>query len=172
MARRTEIRSYDYVNQPYERVREALETDALEVFRSATRAAASRARSLASELHVNVGGLEVSAPIEIRVGEVEHVAGASPRTRVPIAWRAEERPHLFPFMDADLALYPLTATETQLDFSGRYEPPLGALGSAIDKVVGHRIAEASVHRFVADVARHLRDTIGRAAAEKPESRNG
>jgi hypothetical protein len=62
-------------------------------------------------------------------------------------------------MRAKLGVYPLTATETQLDFAGTYEPPLGAVGGAIDAVVGHRIAEASVHGFVVDVAHHLRETL-------------
>ena len=53
-------------------------------------------------------------------------------------------------MTAVLAVYPLTATETQLDFSGQYDPPLGAVGDAVDALVGHRIAEASVHRFVTE----------------------
>jgi hypothetical protein len=44
--------------------------------------------------------------------------------------------------------YPLTATETQLDFWGIYEPPLGAVGKAMNAIIGHRIAEASVHRFI------------------------
>jgi hypothetical protein len=34
-----EIRSYDYVNRPYERVRDALRQNALTVFQSATKAA-------------------------------------------------------------------------------------------------------------------------------------
>ena len=44
-----EIRSYDYVNRPYERVRDALRQNALTVFQSATKAAASRAQSIAAE---------------------------------------------------------------------------------------------------------------------------
>lgn len=36
-----EIRSYDYVNRPYQQVRDALRQNALTVFRSATKAAAS-----------------------------------------------------------------------------------------------------------------------------------
>lgn len=71
-------------------------------------------------------------------------------------------PSLFPFMKAELSIYPLTATETQLDFLGVYEPPLGALGKALNAIVGHRIAEASVHRFVSDVAGYLRQSIVRA----------
>jgi hypothetical protein len=40
-----EIRSYDYVNRPYERVRDALRQNALTVFQSAKKAAASRGPS-------------------------------------------------------------------------------------------------------------------------------
>ena len=68
-------------------------------------------------------------------------------------------PRLFPLMKADLSIYPLTATETQLDFKGLYEPPLGLLGKAVNAMVGHRIAEVSVHRFVSDVAQYLRETL-------------
>ena len=53
------------------------------------------------------------------------------------------------------------ATETQLDFLGRYDPPLGIVGDAMDALVGRRIAEASVHRFIGDVARYLREEIAR-----------
>ena len=76
-----------------------------------------------------------------------------------LEWQSARAPRWFPLMKAELAIYPLTATETQLDFLGHYEPPLGWLGSAIDAAVGHRIAEAAVHRFVVDVADYLRRTI-------------
>ena len=71
-------------------------------------------------------------------------------------------PSLFPFMKAELAIYPLTATETQLDFSGLYEPPLGAVGKALNAIAGHRIAEVAVHKFVNDVAGYLRESLGRS----------
>jgi hypothetical protein len=72
-------------------------------------------------------------------------------------------PNLFPFMKAELSVYPLTATETQLNLLGNYEPPFGVLGSMIDSVVGNRIAEASVHQFITDVAVYLRAEISKAA---------
>jgi hypothetical protein len=62
-------------------------------------------------------------------------------------------------MRGQLAMYPLTSTETQLDFSGVYEPPFGAIGKTMNAVVGHRIAEASVHRFIGDVAAYLRQAL-------------
>jgi hypothetical protein len=51
-------------------------------------------------------------------------------------------------MKGALSIYPLTATETQLDFWGLYELPFGAVGKAMNAIVGHRIAEVSGHRFI------------------------
>ena len=65
------IRCYDYVNQPYEAVRDALSVDVLTVFRNATKAAASRAQTVASELRVNVRGIEVGTDISTSVQEIE-----------------------------------------------------------------------------------------------------
>lgn len=158
-----EIRSYDYVNHPYRIVRDVLCADPQGVFRAATMAAASRAEAVAAQLHVSLGGLQVGAEIATEVGEIDESGSQATATRgirIPIEWAAARRPALFPLMSAVLSVYPLTATETQLDFLGRYEPPLGKLGDAVDAVVGHRIAEASVHRFVADVAQFLRTNLG------------
>ena len=153
-----EIRSFDYVNAPYERVRAALAKDATVVFRSATRAAAGRTHSVASALRVEIAGIELAKEIEISVKEVKEAPGSAV-TRLELEWKAAKAPGLFPLMRAELAVYPLTATETQLDFSGHYEPPLGWLGTAVDAAIGHRIAEASVHRFVSEVAHYLRTAV-------------
>jgi hypothetical protein len=166
MSKAKTIRVYDYINHPYEIVRAKLTEGALEVFRGATKVAAQRAQSVASELHVNFAGIEVGTDISIAVKSVEELPkniSAPPLTRLQLEWEAAKLPRLFPFMKAELTVYPLTATETQLDLSGSYEPPLGVLGSVIDSVVGHRIAEASVHQFIKDVAVYLR-----AELSKPE----
>jgi hypothetical protein len=162
MSKGREISCYDYVNRPYEQVRDALSKDALAVFQSATKAAASRARSVASELRVDIGGIGVEAEIVISIKKIEEQASeamAGPVTRLQLEWQAAKMPSLFPLMKAELSVYPLTRTETQLDFAGLYEPPLGAVGKAVNAIVGHRIAEVSVHRFVSDVAGYLRQTL-------------
>ncbi|HSM37123.1 MAG TPA: hypothetical protein VK837_12045 [Longimicrobiales bacterium] len=162
MAKGRPIRTFDYVNHPYDRVRDALRDDALAVFRSATQAAASRAHEVAIGLHVNLGALKIGTEIALTVvgiAEEEGNAPANRRLTIDIEWEAAKAARLFPLMDGQLAVYPLSATETQLDFSGNYEPPFGVVGSAIDALVGHRIADASVHRFVADVAAYLRRTL-------------
>jgi len=163
MTKGPEIRCYDYVNHPYEQVRNSLSRDAaLTVFQSATKAAASRAQSVAAELHVDVGGIGVKADIRISVKNVEEKPADSlstPTTRLLLEWEAASNPGLFPLMKAELAIYPLTSTETQLDFWGVYEPPFGVVGKAMNAVAGHRIAEASVHRFINEVAEYLRRSL-------------
>jgi hypothetical protein len=157
-----EIHCYDYINHPYPRVRDTLTADAPTLFQSATNAAVSRAQSVASQLRVDFGGIAVEADIRIWVKQVDEKPSgpmSSPVTRVQFEWQAAKMPSLFPLMRAELAVYPLTATETQLDFSGLYEPPLGGFGKTVDSIVGHRIAEVSVHRFVSDVAEYLRRAL-------------
>lgn len=159
---RQEIRSYDYVNHPYAKVRDALVADAPGIFRAATRVAADRAHSVAAELRVTLAGVDVSADIVCSTGTIEEAAGGpkgAPLTRIPISWEAARNPRFFPLMSSVLTIYPLTSTETQLDFLGRYDPPLGVVGEAMDAIVGHRIAEASVHRFITDIARYLREHL-------------
>jgi hypothetical protein len=156
------IRSYDYVNHPYDRVRDLLRQNAVAVFQSATKAAASRAESVAAELHVDFGGIGVKADIKILVKDIEEKAPddvSDASTRLLLEWEAATLPRLFPLMRGELFLYPLTSTETQLDFSGTYEPPFGAVGKTMNAMVGHRIAEASVQRFVSDVAGYLRQAL-------------
>lgn len=99
MNKAREIRCYDYVNHPYEQVRDALGKDALAVFQSATKAAASRARSIASELRVDIGGIGVEADIIISVKGIEEKASeamAVPVTRLQLEWQAAKMPSLFP----------------------------------------------------------------------------
>lgn len=157
-----EIRSYDYVNHPYDSVRDALKQRALSVFQSATKAAAARAESVAAELHVDFAGVGVKADINIVVKSIEDKPAddtSGPSTRLLLEWEAANLPRLFPLMQGALSLYPLTSTETQLDFSGTYEPPFGTVGKTVNAIAGHRIAEASVHRFVSDVAGYLRHSL-------------
>ncbi|HTC36069.1 MAG TPA: hypothetical protein VK724_22005 [Bryobacteraceae bacterium] len=161
MSKGREVRCYDYVNHPYAQVRDVLGKDAPAIFQAATKSANSRAQSIISELRVDVGGIALEADIVITVKKWEEQTAemSGPSTRLQLEWQAAKMPGLFPLMKAELVIYPLTASETQLDFAGLYEPPLGVVGKALDAVVGYRIAEVSVHRFVNDVAGYLRQAL-------------
>ncbi|HZU81608.1 MAG TPA: hypothetical protein VE987_01770 [Polyangiaceae bacterium] len=153
------LRCYAYVNRPYEAVRAALHERTLELMQRATNSAAARASSLGANLRVDVAGVEIGVEVRLHVASVREeqgVAGLSPVTRVSIGWEATRAPALFPLMSAELAAWPLSSSETQLEIEGNYRPPLGAVGSAIDAAVGHRIAEASVHRLLEDLVEQLR----------------
>jgi hypothetical protein len=64
-------------------------------------------------------------------------------------------------MLADLSVWPLSPSETQLEIEGDYRPPLGPLGGAFDAAVGHRIAQASVHKLLEDLIEQLRRDLPR-----------
>ncbi len=154
-----QLRTYAYVNRPYETVRAALHQRPLEILKQATTSAGARASSLAASLRVGVGGIQVGVGLSVQVKAVrdeDGVAGLGPVTRVQLGWEAANAASFFPVMSAELSAWPLSASETQLEIEGTYRPPLGAVGTAIDAVVGHRIADASVHTLLEDIVEQLR----------------
>lgn len=76
-------------------------------------------------------------------------------TIVPLTWKATSAPGLFPVLSADLEVAPLDKELTQLTIHGRYEPPLGAVGRRLDRLLMHRIAEASIRAFLGRLAATL-----------------
>jgi hypothetical protein len=158
-----EIRCYQYVNRPYTAVSDAIVRDGGGLFERATHAAVGRAKDLVSTLHVEVAGVDIGKDVVIHVGRVDTAAAAPARmgaaTTLDLEWRADKGAALFPTMHATLSLYPLADGETQLDLRGTYDPPGGVFGSVADKLVGKRIAEASVHRFLDDIARRLAEEL-------------
>ena len=55
---------------------------------------------------------------------------------------------LFPRMQADLVVSPIDETSTSVVFEGTYEPPLGFVGGAFDRLVMNRLAEMTVKIWV------------------------
>ncbi len=107
----------------------------------------------------------------IRVGPFGSVLGASKLVRVrlleplprdaevviPLRWEATgAMGRLFPVLDANLVL-----TEGEQDgpctlaLMGAYRPPLGAAGAALDRVMLHRAALATVRSLLTDIAGSL-----------------
>src|SRR5665213_1823903 len=71
---------------------------------------------------------------------------------LPVHWWAKGATHLFPTLDGDLEVMPFGESNTQLTFSGRYEPPLGGIGRSLDRMLLHRVAEASIRSFLKKLA--------------------
>ena len=159
MTHRRELRAYDYVNRPLAAVRMALLADPLTVFRRATSTGAADAVEHGpSELRVRVGAIELASDISIELVSIEE--GRSPldqtATNVTLTWKSSKHPGWFPQLRGVLAIYALSPTETQLDFAGTYEPPMGLFGNALDAIALHRVAETSVKGFIGEIAKFLR----------------
>ena len=166
MTKHHELHCYDYVNHDYASVREALLADPLAIFRDATTRGTGDAAK--SELRVTLGALELAAEIQIEIVSTwpSRSPLGKPAQAITMTWKSPNRPGWFPTMSATLTCYALSSTETQLDFDGTYEPPLGVFGAAVDAVAMHRFAERAVANFVKEVATYLREEIGRRSSAR------
>jgi hypothetical protein len=72
---------------------------------------------------------------------------------------------LFPVLDADITLAPHGESATLLALAGAYRPPLGVIGSALDRAVMRRVAVATVQGFVNRIGDAVADPAGAAAPE-------
>lgn len=61
---------------------------------------------------------------------------------------------LFPALDADISLS-ADGTRTRVGLTGTYRPPLGALGSGLDRLVLRKIAAATIAAFLQRVSSAL-----------------
>jgi hypothetical protein len=108
---------------------------------------------LLADVGVGPLGPRLGRRVAVRLGEPV----AFPwMTWLPMTWEPLGMDGLFPRLDADLEVGPLGQDRTQLAISARYRPPLGVVGQAIDRVLLHRVAEATVKDFL--------DRVGRAIA--------
>ncbi|HEX9122346.1 MAG TPA: hypothetical protein VF984_03155 [Actinomycetota bacterium] len=105
----------------------------------------------------------VAKSVEIELGTVYRIPS---KALLPLTWKATGSEALFPVLEADLEVAALGPERTQLSISGRYHPPLGMVGRALDRAMLHRVAEATVKDFVDGIGQALRDREGVAA--RPE----
>lgn len=89
------------------------------------------------------------------VVEVGTPVDAGDRLLRPITWRSATAPGIFPVFEGDLELVALQTNACQLSLFGTYRPPLSVAGGAGDALLGHRVAEACVRRFVLDAAHRM-----------------
>ena len=88
----------------------------------------------------------VSRLVEVRFRELVTRGNV---TVLTLRWEAAgSSGGLFPVLDADITLMSHGPAASLLSLSGAYRPPLGALGAALDRVVLHRMAEATIQGFV------------------------
>ncbi|MBV9311281.1 MAG: hypothetical protein JOZ73_10630 [Solirubrobacterales bacterium] len=96
--------------------------------------------------------------------DVEPAYHRGDRLILPIHWWASGAAALFPRLEADLELAPLGDASTEITLMGRYDPPLAARGRQADRLLLHRVAEASVRSFLTRVAAALGGAASLAVA--------
>ena len=98
----------------------------------------------------------LSKSVEIRSGPVRHHGDGA---LIPLNWEASAGASLFPRLDADLEVAPFGADRTQLVLRARYEPPGGALGRRLDRILLHRLAESTLRTFLDGLCVGVKDTL-------------
>jgi hypothetical protein len=138
------IRYYLELPLPPARVEEAL-LGSPEWLSELAGEAQRRGDVLLAEVGVGPLGPRLGRRVAVQVGKA--VAFPS-MTSLPMTWEPLGMDGLFPRLDADLEVGPLGEGRTHLAISARYRPPLGVVGQAIDRVLLHRVAEATVKDFL------------------------
>jgi hypothetical protein len=88
--------------------------------------------------------VRIARTVALTIGDSIRMPG---KTAIPVGWSASGPAGMFPALDADLEVAELEDGRCQLAISARYEPPLGALGRAIDRTLLARVAEATLKDF-------------------------
>ena len=146
------IQDFVQVRAPYATVRgRLLEHDQGWLTDDASSAYADGER-LFGAVSATAGDVAVRKRVQIDLG-APYARGEG--TVVPLSWWVAGAQRLFPTLDADLEIMPLGPDQAMLTLMGRYEPPLGAVGRRMDRLVMHRIAEACVRSFLHRTAANL-----------------
>lgn len=102
---------------------------------------------LRQRLHASDGGFAKSVLLKVGIPRLRQDG-----TAFPITWRATGATSLFPVMRADVVASSIGGGSTSLVFEGTYEPPLGPLGGAADRLILNRVAEMTVKSWLDDLS--------------------
>lgn len=149
-----ELYYFEYVDKTAEELVAALSHPPEALLRSVAGKALEHAEAFRERLHVEIAGLDISKEVAIALGDPDDRGFA---VVFPISWHAANQRSLFPSMQAELEVVPLSDVPpySQLGILGTYRPPAALVGRMGDAVLGHRIAQAAVRRFISDLAERL-----------------
>jgi hypothetical protein len=116
--------------------------------------AQARGDGLLGEVGVGPLGARLRRQVRIHLGEPVRFPSI---TSLPLTWEPVSLEGLLPRLDANLELGSLGGDRTQLAISARYRPPLGTVGQAVDRVLLHRVAEATVKDFLDRIGEAITD---------------
>ncbi len=114
-------------------------------------------------MRVSADGLSKLVRVQVR-----ELSGIDTRTGLAIRWEATGPGGvLFPVLDADIRLIPAGDHGCLLGMTGSYRPPFDPAGEALDRTILHRVATATIRRFLAQLAARISGGTGTAETATP-----
>jgi hypothetical protein len=139
------VRYYIELSLPVARVEQALVGSAAGWLSAVAGEAQARGDGLLGDVGVGPLGTRLRRSVRVQLGGPVRFPSM---TSLPLAWEPVGLEGVLPRLDATLELGSLGGDRTQLAISARYRPPLGVVGRAVDRVLLHRVAEATVKDFL------------------------
>ena len=109
---------------------------------------------LLAKFGVHVAGLPLYKRGRVDFGAARLHLGQR-QTVLPVTWAPIGGPPIFPTMEGELIVEGLDANEARLTLRASYDPPLGHVGEVVDRVLLHRLADATIGDFLARLAGEL-----------------
>lgn len=146
------VSDFIQVDRPYCAVRDELLASGATWLADDAVAAYADGEQLALTVRSAVGPVKLSKRVW---AELADPSSRTDRVIQRLRWRAAGATGLFPTMEADLEFSPMGDERTSISFMGRYDPPLGLLGREVDRMLLHRLAEASVRSLLVRIAQRV-----------------
>ena len=139
------VRYYLELPLPAGRVEEALLDSPSEWLAALAGTAQRRGDGLLAQVGVGPLGQRLAHRVNITLGSPVRFPST---TSLPLCWEPIGAHGLLPRLEADLESGTLGEERTQLAISARYRPPLAGVGRTVDRLLLHRVAEATVKDFL------------------------
>ena len=113
-------------------------------------------------LHTKVGPGPLAKEVVVALG--------TPQMRrsgmvVPVTWRATGARALFPRLEGDLEIRPVDSHRSEIRIRASYRPPLGSVGTIVDRLLLSGLARSTVSDWVDRIADWIHTTVPEASPE-------
>lgn len=144
--------AYREITLPWRDVVRTLTDHRGDLFGAATDATVQGATT---QVHTTIAGVELGTDVAVRMGPVRELGMHT--VSMALTWDALEGNGIFPRMLGSIEVTAMSdhPPRTQVTFLGSYHPPMGILGTAVDAVAGHKIAEDTVEHFLEELCSRL-----------------
>ena len=158
-----ELHHTAYARRPYAEICDEVAADPKGVIAAAADAAVRHANQLVANVDAAMAFFAPLDEVDIDVQSLRRKGNH--HSWLYFTWTADPDRRLLPNVDAQLDLVPLVPAGpealTVLSIHGHYMPPPSMFASMEEAVLGRRIVDAAMHRFL----NHLADSLAAAGAD-------